>query len=255
MKNKETSWGAVADWYDNHLSENPDSYHQKVVLPNLLRLMDIKSTDNVLDLACGTGFFARHFSALSKNIIGADISKELVDIAKKNSDPIIKYIVTPADNLKQIPDNSIDKISLVLAIQNINEVKEMLYECHRILSSGGSMHIVLNHPSFRIPKETSWAWDEQSQKQYRRIDKYLSESKTKIEMRPGQKEKEQTVSFHRPLQFYFKLFRSGGFVVSRLEEWISHKKSEEGPRQKEEDRIRKEIPLFMYLEIKKSVSI
>ncbi len=253
MKNKNTSWGVVADWYENHLSENQDSYHKKVILPNLLRLIDIKPTDSILDLACGTGFFTREFFTLSKKVMGVDISKELISIARKNSDPNIKYVVTPAHKLKGISDASVDKISLVLAIQNIEEVKEMLYECSRVLSQGGSMHIVLNHPSFRIPKGSSWGWDDVAQKQYRRIDKYISESKVEIDMHPGQKEKEQTISFHRPIQFYFKLFRSGGFVVTRLEEWISHKKSDAGPRQKEEDRMRKEIPLFMYLEIKKGV--
>ncbi len=67
-------------------------------------------------------------------------------------------------------------------------------------------------------------------------------------MHPGKGDNEVTVSFHRPLQYYVKLARAAGFSISRLEEWISHKSSEAGPRKKEEDRIRKEIPLFMMIE-------
>ena len=72
-----------------------------------------------------------------------------------------------------------------------------------------------------------------------------------MDMNPGekiQKNKKYTVSFHRPLQSYFKNLNEAGFCVSRLEEWISNKKSQNGPRQKAEDTARKEIPMFMCIE-------
>jgi hypothetical protein len=54
-----------------------------------------------------------------------------------------------------------------------------------------------------------------------------------------------TYSFHRPLQEYIKVLGNAGFVVTHLEEWISHKISEPGPRADAENRARKEFPLFM----------
>ena len=53
------------------------------------------------------------------------------------------------------------------------------------------------------------------------------------------------------MQDYFKALTRSGFSVSRLEEWISHKKSQAGPRQAAEDTARKEIPLFLMLEARK----
>ena len=76
----------------------------------------------------------------------------------------------------------------------------------------------------------------------------MSESKTEIKMHPGEKPTEVTVSFHRPLQVYFKSLKKAGLAVTGLEEWISNKKSESGPRKLIEDKARKEIPLFMMLE-------
>ncbi len=70
-------------------------------------------------------------------------------------------------------------------------------------------------------------------------------------MHPGKKDSPVTFSFHRSLQFFFKAFTKAGFVTTRLEEWISHKESESGPRKGVEDKARKAIPLFMCLEIKK----
>ena len=114
------------------------------------------------------------------------------------------------------------------------------------------MYLILNHPAFRIPKETSWGWDGKRKIQYRRIDSYLSESKAKIQMHPGSSPNEFSWSFHRPMQFYSKALLKNNFCISRIEEWNSHKKSEPGPRAIAEDRARREIPLFLFIEAKRS---
>ena len=67
-------------------------------------------------------------------------------------------------------------------------------------------------------------------------------------MHPGEEKGEQTISYHRSLQDFFKALSKNNFAVSKLEEWISHRESQEGPRQKAEDIARKEIPLFLMLE-------
>ncbi len=249
MKKNDTSWGGVADWYDKHLTDDTDSYHTQVILPHLTRLMDISPTHRVLDLACGTGFFTRAWREHTEHVLGADISPELISIAREHSKDV-QYIVTSSHELSAIADASYDRISCVLAIQNIEKVKETFAECARILAPGGSVFLVMNHPAFRIPHMSSWGWDEEG-RQYRRIDAYTSESKAYIDAHPGKKKKQETISFHRPLQYYAKACAASGLAIARLEEWSSHRKSQSGPRQKEEDRMRKEIPLFMCLELKR----
>jgi hypothetical protein len=121
-----------------------------------------------------------------------------------------------------------------------------------VTKKGGSLYIVLNHPAFRVPKESSWGWDEAEKKQYRRVDRYLSELKISIQMHPGDKPSQYTTSFHRPLQYYFKALYKAGFSVQLMEEWNSHKQSQKGPRAEAEDIARKEIPLFLCLVVVKS---
>jgi len=255
MKKKDTSWGSVAAWYDGMVA-NDDGCQAQVIAPNLSRLMDLHVGEKVLDLACGTGFFTEIFSRVvgSKNIVGVDIGEQLISIAKKKN-PEIDFRVSQSDDLSVFTENYFDKISIVLAIQNIAEVKATLSQISRVLKPTGSMYIVMNHPTFRIPKRSGWGFDETASRQYRRIDGYLHESKEEINMNPGSPKKETneqiTVSYHRPIQYYVKLFAATGFVLTRLEEWVSHKRSGSGPRQKEEDRMRDEIPLFLFMEIKK----
>src|SRR3989344_4246143 len=246
---KDTSWDNVAGWYDD-LLRSGGTYQKELILPNLLGLMEIKKGEQVLDLACGQGFFANEFLKAGAVVTGADASAQLIALAKRNS-PSADFHVASADSLPFIKDKSMNKAALVLALQNIENVLGTLRECARALKSGGMLCIVLNHPAFRIPKRSSWGWDDKTDKnmivQYRRIDGYLSEAKIPVQMHPGDKPDEHTLSFPRPLQFYFKALRVAGFSVTALEEWNSHKESEPGPRAKAENIARKEIPLFLCL--------
>ncbi len=247
MPNNSTSWGKVAAWYDD-LLDGDDTYQKKVILPNLKRLAGIQKGDQVLDLGCGQGFFAREFAKAGGRVTGVDLASDLIDLAKKNSGAAIEYRVAPADQLNFLKNGGADKIFIILALQNMENAGAVIKECRRVIKPSGKIHLVLNHPAFRIPKASGWGWDERRGIQYRRIDGYLSESKEKIQMHPGNAPKDHTFSFHRPLQFYAKVLGNNGFAVTRLEEWESHRRSQPGARAASENRARREIPLFLYIE-------
>lgn len=260
IPSKTTSWGGVAGWYDNLLEKNDGTFQKDVILPNLLRLIGPLGGKRVLDLACGQGFFSRAFAEAGASVMASDISAELIDFAKKHSiTPTknagqIQYFVSSANNAQFCPPATADVVTIILAIQNIDDLTGTIAEASRALKRGGRLLIVMNHPAFRIPKRTSWQWDDKQSRQYRRVDSYMSDTKEMIEMNPGAKsmyDKKVTFSFHRPLQTYFKVFQKSGLAVTRLEEWISHRESKQGPRGDEENRIRKEIPMFLCFEATK----
>ena len=249
-KPKNTSWGGVAEWYDEYLADG-DTYQEKVILPNLLRVLSLKRGDRVIDIACGQGYFTDRFQKAGAGVVGADISKELIAIAKKRF-PKIQFHCAPAEKLSFAKNSVFDIATIILAVQNIADIRGTFRETARILRPGGRLVLVMNHPAFRIPRRSSWGWDEEEKIQYRRMDGYLSESSVPILAHPGQRESESTLSYHRSLQDFFKAFSKAGFSATRLEEWVSHKQSEKGPRQKAENRARAEFPLFLMLEAKKS---
>lgn len=253
MKSKkrlDTSWNSVASWY-NDLLKNNDSYQSQVVMPNLLRILNLKNGETVYDIACGQGYFSGAFAKSGATVVASDISKNLIEQARKDIKGVSFYI-TPAHRAQFLKDKSIDTVVIVLAIQNIENVAEVFNECSRVLKKTGRMVLVLNHPSFRIPQASDWYFKDEVQ--YRIISKYLSESRVFIDMNPGEKnpkKKIKTFTFHRSLQYYMKLLARNGFAITRLEEWISHKESDKGPRQMAENKARKEIPMFMCLEVVK----
>lgn len=252
----DTSWGGVASWYNDHLEKGGDTYHEKVVYPNLLRLLGDVSGKRVLDLACGQGQFSRLLREEKAHVTGVDLGKELIAIAESHNVSIkeagthkVQYFNGSADDLYMLKNASFDITVCVLALQNIEKLQKTLEEVRRVLVKDGHFVFVLNHPAFRNPRKTRWDYDDKEGVQYRRVDEYMSESHVKIDMTPGSKShKKFTVSFHRPLQVYMKALSKYGFAITRLEEWVSHRSSEKGPRQKSEDNARKEIPLFMCIE-------
>ena len=259
MKSTETSWGGVAEWYDDLVENTADSYQKNVLMPNLIRIVAPKHGMHILDLACGQGHFSRAFASHGATVIGCDISKELIEKAITKLEKVrpVEFRIAPADDVSFVPDASMDVVTCILALQNIENLAGTFAEASRVLKPGGRMVFVINHPGFRIPQRSSWQWEgtkEAGEKEYRRLDAYMSEAQQKIDMTPGEKvvnKKKFTVSFHRPLQSYVKTLTKAGMSIIRLEEWISHKKSQPGPRAEEEDRMRKEIPMFMCVEARK----
>lgn len=110
--------------------------------------------------------------------------------------------------------------------------------------ANGYLLIVLNHPAFRISRQSSWGIDPNSKIQYRRIDRYMTPINIPITAHPGEKHSEFTWSYHLPLWEYSRMLKDNGFAIELIEEWTSDKESV-GKASKMENRSRAEIPLFM----------
>ncbi len=254
-----TSWENVSLWYDTMLA-GVDTYQSKVILPNVVRLLDPKPSRHIVELGCGQGFFSEVFAKMGASVLGLDASRSLIEIAQKRVEKEayarnILFVTGDAANAPAIASKSADDVVVVLALQNMKDIAKVAGEMKRIMKDDGRAIIVLNHPAFRVPQHSDWGFDDAKKTQYRKISKYLSELTLDIDMEPGRtaqgKRSAVTKSFHRSLQAYMKAFSGSGLAITRIEEWISHKQSQKGPRQIAEDTARKEIPMFMCLELKK----
>lgn len=254
-KTMPTDWGSVADWYDELVGESGSEFHRHVVLPGVLRLLPLNAGQSFLDIACGQGVLCRLMASRGVNCTGVDAATDLIRIARDRASQLTgtgsqqlgtqAYHLADARDLLSLPAESFDAAACVLAIQNIHPIAPVFQGLRRALKSGGSAVLVMMHPAFRSPKETSWGWDEKEKIQYRRVDKYLLPRKHPIVTHPGKKTGEYTWTFHKPLQDYVHALAQAGLLVNALEEWPSHKTSTSGPRAAAENTARKEIPMFL----------
>lgn len=242
---KETNWDNVAGWYDRHVSESSD-HHRDIIIPGTLKLLEPKAGEKILDVGCGQGEFCRELAEKGAQVVGVDSSRKLIDIAKKRSARFnIHYRVADAGNLEGMQDGTFDAACSILALQNMEDIAAVSKETARVLKKGGRLVWVLNHPCFRIPRQSGWGFDDKRKLQYRRIDRYMTELKIPIQMHPGAAPNVHTWTFHRPLSAYFDKLNSYGFNINKLEEWVSQRKSKPGAKAKAENASREEIPLFL----------
>ncbi len=254
-----TDWNNVAQWYDNYL-EGDDTYQAAVIAPNILRLIDPKKGKRLLDVACGQGYFARLCADKGAEVVGVDQSAVLIEKAKTQAGEKEFYVVGNAETLDAYKLEMFDTVFTVLALENIKNITAVMEGIQQVVKPDGKVVFVLLHPAFRIPQHSDWGYDSKKTVQYRKVEKYLSEVSIPIELSPfkgksthstGSGQATTTVTFHRSLQWYMKAFRNAGFAITNIEEWNSHKKSQPGPRQVAEDAARKEIPMFLALELRK----
>ena len=247
---KNTSWEKVSPWYNKITQNSGHYYHEHTVIPGVLKLLDLKPGDKLLDVAAGSGVLGR---AIPKGIdyLGVDVAPSLVAEAKRSDrNSSHKYEVGDVTKNLAIP-SSFTKATIILALQNIKEPAEAIKNISDHLDQNGKLVIVLNHPMFRIPRQSSWGIDPASKIQYRRIDRYMTPINIPITAHPGEKHSEFTWSYHLPLWEYSRMLKENGFAIELIEEWTSDKESV-GRASKMENRSRAEIPLFMALKCRKT---
>lgn len=254
-----THWGEVADWYDDLVGEEGSEFHREVVLPGAMRLLVARAGEAVLDIACGQGVLCRLLARQGVAATGIDAAVDLIRIARDRNAQLPSDAVKPsyqtADvrDLSALADESFTAAACLLAIQNINPIAPVFRGVARLLKPMGRLVLVMMHPCFRGPKESSWGWDERAMVQYRRVDRYLLPRKIPIVTHPG-KGKDYTWTFHKPIEAYVKALRSAGLLIDAIEEWPSHKTSTSGPRAPAENTARKEIPLFLAIRAIKAMA-
>jgi hypothetical protein len=172
------------------------------------------------------------------------LADNLVRSAKfEDKNRLHKYFtldITKPLNLPELYDSAV----IILALQNVERPDLVIKNASLNLKKDGKFVIVLNHPMFRIPRQSAWGIDENRKIQYRRIDRYMSPMDIPILMNPSDKSSEETMSYHHSLSDYSKMLNDNGFTIDLLEEWTSDKESQ-GSAKKMEDRARTEIPMFM----------
>lgn len=245
---KNSSWEEASKWYDTAVGEKGLYYHTKIIFPALLRLLNFSqnSKSSLLDLACGQGVLARHLPS-TVSYLGIDGSPSLIRSAQMREKGENRNFITA--DLSQpllLKNRSFTHAVILLALQNIAQPQVVLQSAAHHLQKGGTLLLVLNHPCFRIPRQSSWIYDEGKKMECRKIDRYMTPLSIPIQTRPGASPAEAVVSFHYPLSSLFQWLHEAGFSVTGLEEWCSDKESQ-GARRGAENRARKEFPLFLTL--------
>ena len=244
-----TAWEKPAEWYDQHQGEAGDDFYQRLILPTVLRRLDATAGQRVLDLGCGQGVLGRTLARAEVRSLGVDASPSLVQAARLRAGGHEAYVVGDVRDLPRfVSDRSFDHAAAVMALQDVDRIDSALAGAAQLVKPGGRLVVVLSHPCLRIPKSSSWGWDETAGVQYRRLDSYLSPFQVPIAIHPGDPtDRTRTTSFHRPLAAYLNALGTAGWAVIASDELCSHRRGTRGKRSAAEDFAATEFPLFLAL--------
>ncbi|MEC8306866.1 MAG: methyltransferase domain-containing protein [Chlamydiota bacterium] len=243
-----SSWDHASEWYHSIASQKGHYYHRQVIFPSLLRALP-PTPSLLLDLACGPAAFASFLPKRWK-YYGVDSSAELIRMAREDH-PRSSFFCHDVTRPFDLPFREVEWITTILALQNVEFQQGLIQQAAHFLSPGGSFIMVLNHPCFRIPQSSDWQFDRKERVQYHRLDRYLSPHRVEIRTHPGRREDHSTThSYHFSLSTLSDWIGKAGLIITEIKELCSDKKSE-GGRAKEENRARKEDPLFLQVTCKK----
>jgi ubiquinone/menaquinone biosynthesis C-methylase UbiE len=134
--------GIAAQWYDNntrkHRLAEMKTYAKEVA-------KQIQDGCSILEVAPGPGYLAIELAKLGKfEIIGLDISKDFVEIARRNAKEAGAEVEFWQGSVADIPfpDNIFDFIICTAAFKNFKEPFKALSQMYRVLRSGGAALII-----------------------------------------------------------------------------------------------------------------
>jgi len=98
-----------------------------------------KDGDKILDLGCGNGILYHLFDKLQVGYVGADLSNELLDIARKNY-PGVTFVETNMAEKFPFEDDMFDEIYCIAAFHHLPDEQtrlKALREMRRVLKTDG----------------------------------------------------------------------------------------------------------------------
>ena len=135
IKYSEIKWSSdIAQYYDYFYGEM-DAHLSKYLTQRFLKI-SLSSSDYCLDLGCGTGKCTSHlFETSDCQIVGLDISRALIEIAKKNLDSDrVNFIVADAENMP-FKDVTFRSVFCWFALHHIPNKNLCFEEINRVLNN------------------------------------------------------------------------------------------------------------------------
>lgn len=113
-----------------------------VELPSVYQILDDVSGLSVLDLACGTGYYAKEFRRRgAERVVGVDLSEDMIRAtrSREEAEPLgVEYVVGDAGSLEHLGD--FDVVTGIHLLHYANSVDHLEGMCKSIagnLNSGG----------------------------------------------------------------------------------------------------------------------
>ena len=200
-KNKvRESYDYIAAKYNALIDEKPhNAYYDR---PNTLSLLPEVNEKSILDAGCGPGRYAEILMDRGADVIGLDLSPEMIQEAKsRNNDRGQFFVHDLSEPFHMCVDGQFDLVLSALVLHSIPDWTSTIREFHRILKPGGQVIVSMEHPFFDY--------------NYFQSEKYF-EIEHVIAKWKGFGDPVEMHTYRRPLMECITPFTDNGFYIDKL---------------------------------------
>ena len=243
-------WDAAADAYADAQATGRDYYRLNFFGPAHVALCGNVKGLNVLDVGCGTGYFARAMASRGAIVTGIDVSPGMLGHAEnfERQAPlgIVYANVDAARLLEHLVPGSFDLATSCLALQDMPDIPGVLRSIHDALVPGGRLVASIAHPCSDTPFRI-WEKDDQGRKRWLCIDRYFDRGPLKYAWK-GWLYEFSTSAYHATLEDWFSWVLNAGFTLRALREPVPSDEAVE--RHPELDDARR-VPYFLLFDLER----
>lgn len=219
-------WDTKAAFWDAGMGEG-NLFQRELVGPAAERLLDIKSGEAVLDIACGNGVFSRRLAALGAHVVATDFSQQFLNLARtrttENADRI-EYLLVDATSEEQVVAlgaGRFDAVVCNMALMDMPVIEPLLNGLRQVMKPAGRFVFTIQHPAFnsnatRLGVEEDFPEGRVENRHFVKVYDYHHVLPGKGPGMPG--EPEPHWYFHRSLQDLLGACFTAGFLMDGLEE-------------------------------------
>lgn len=213
-------WDLAADGYAEGQASGHDYYRYEFFGPAHAAICGDVRGLRLLDVGCGSGYFAREMAKRGARVTGIDISPRMIaranDLEVASPLGIVYQAVDAADLSSAFEPASFDMATSCLALQDMPEPGTVLRGVHRTLRSGGRFVASIEHPCTNPPFR-AWERDAHGLKRWLCIDKYFERGPREYiwSRWPGSF---ATTANHAPLEDWFGWIVDAGFQIRAVRE-------------------------------------
>ncbi len=223
----QATWDANATFWNRVLGETGNRFHQTIVEPSVLHLLDLQPGEHILDVGCGNGAFARTLSQRGANVVASDFSAGLLDHARSypaEHNQHIEYVLIDATQEAQLLALGMQRFDAVvstMALMDMATITPLFTAVSKLLKPGGRFVFAMQHPVFNSngAAKTVEMDDRDGELITRHAIKVWRYRTPWVERATGIVGQERPHPiFHRPLHVLFNTGFEAGFVLDGLEE-------------------------------------
>jgi 2-polyprenyl-3-methyl-5-hydroxy-6-metoxy-1,4-benzoquinol methylase len=219
-------WDRLAQWWDDKIGDG-NEFQDYLIEPATERLLALKPGEQVLDVGCGAGRFARRMAAAGAVVVAIDHAQRFLDRARERTTENvgqIKYLRLDATDplaLLSLGEGFFDAAVCTMALMDMSSITPLIAALPKILKPQGRFVFSVCHPVFnsgtaRHVAEQFEAYGEVVTRSGITVTDYARPFAHKGLGIPGQPEPQ--CYFHRSISLLFNTCFRYGFILDGMEE-------------------------------------